>query len=235
MSNPPPYPGTTLTEKFTALATDVEQYIATVNNKLDSIIAAQGVSNTALAAIAAALSALGPVMQQAADCSCAAAAALEDAPWNVEEPPPTPACDDLDADPELLTFNESIGFGPNFWYEDGATEFANMGVLVPSTGFTVNDNGQQIVLPGPSWYKFVFNKVGTEGSVNFFGSGGGDQELTITVTDTAEVVRYFYVIGPEFNVTVYLDFGSAEPSEYETLRLSSFAIGICDGSGGGPS
>lgn len=232
MSNPPPYPATTLTEKFTALAADVEAYIEEVNGKLDAIKAAQDISNTALAAILGALAALTPVMQQAADCSCAAAAALEDAPWN--EPPPPPACDDLNANPELLTFDEYIGFGLNFWRDEANGGYADFTNVVP--GFAVDDGGQTLILTGPAWYRFEFNKVGEGGSINYFGSGGGDQELQIVVTATEPTVRYFYVIGPQFGMYTYLNFSGIDPAEHDVLRLSSFSVGVCDGgTGGGPS
>lgn len=232
MSNPPPYPGGTLTEKFTALSEEVEQYISTINNKLDNITAAQADANTKLSAILAAIQALTPIIQQAANCSCAAAEALEGAPWNEEPPPPPVLCDDPQADPMELTFAEFSGSGSGLWEEENGFQ-ANWSTLgLPLT--TGQDGNGNLYLSGPSWYHIVATLAPGGASLNVNGSNVGSGpgfDRTVTNADVPSVIdEYFFIAdGDELILQVTLFFNGGEPNDSIN---SSLILGLCDPGGG---
>lgn len=231
MSNPPPYPGTTLSEKFAALSADVAAYIEDIDTRLAALAAAQATANTALATIVGALAALGPIIQQAADCSCAAATALEGAPWNEEEPPPVATCDDPEADPEALQYQEYLGFGSTFWvnnndeyYGDWSSSDIVENEKVQFEGFT------NLILEGPGWYKVTANR-NVDATFLYVASSPSNPEATYgfdyTLTSTTTRSDTFFVpAGETTAVIAVLGVPTGDPSNADQ---STFSVEICLG------
>ena len=231
MSNPPPYPGGTLTEKFAALSADVAAYIESVNTDLAAIKAQQTALNSGLAVIIGAIGALTPLIQQAADCSCAAAEALEDAPWNTEEPPPEATCDDPLSDPDALEYQDYVAFGPTFWVENSGEYYGDWSssdiVSNPKVGFEGFTN---LILTGPGWYKVASDR-NTDATFMYVANSPSNPEATYgfdynLTTTTSRSDTFFVPAGETTAVIAVIGVPAGDPSSADQ---SVFTVSICLG------